>query len=547
MFFNFLIIFGFKQMVNQENIESFIEELKNKGFTCFSNLSLSKFRIISQSGFGIILKRDNPIFGGSIQDCSFLHFSPEILLKPVSREQIQNIIIASRTNKIPITFAAGKTGLSGGFANPFVVVDLECLKSLETSYNINKNENWVEIDQKFLVSDLIRKVPMDTNDKFIFPVQPSSAFKLPVRVGGLIATNASGVTSGKLGAIEDWIESMEILNPKGEFVKITENDPYFPKIVGGNGRHGLILNAKIKLASNPENLRYKLLYGSNLEDIFTGLQAIQDKEIFPLIAEFILSINPLKGLFGQLFSKNQKEPARWAILLKGSEDILENFEKTAKESSEFDTKNLNLDEFKVYLEERASMALQTISSKESRDSDFVLYPGFEDILISPLKLLSAFEEINKVLAEMSFNQIVIGYGHINFRKGQGILMHLRVPVSIEDLYTNKHAILRKVSHTIAKTIVMLQSKLDVLTKAEHSPGIIYPWMEHYKIKDLTLWKNEMDQGYAFYNPHFELYSFLCSKFGISLKNPLNESDSRKILEEMFFLYYSGNDKGFVPN
>jgi len=494
-----------------------------------------------------VLKKDNPIFAGSIQDCSFLHFSPEVLLKPVSREQIQNIVIASRNNKIPITFAAGKTGLSGGFANPYVVVDLECLKSLKTSYTINKSEHWIEVDQQFLVSDLIRKVPMDTNDTFIFPVQPSSAFKLPVRIGGLIATNASGVTSGKLGAIDAWIESMEILNPKGEFNNLAKNDPLFPKIVGGNGRHGVILNAKIKLAPNPENLRYKLLFGSNLEEIFTGLQVIQDEKIFPLTAEFILSINPLKGLFGQLFSTNQKEPARWAILLKGSSDILDNFENIAKKSADFDTKHLNLDEFKVYLEERASMALQTITSKEGGDSDFVLYPGFEDILISPANLLSAFEAINKVLADMNFNPIVIGYGHINFRKGQGILMHLRIPVSIEDLYTNKLSILRKVSHTIAKTIEMLQSKLNVLTKAEHSPGIIFPWMEHNRLKDLTGWKNEIVQGHAFYNPHFELYSFLCSQFGISLNNPLNESESRKILEEMFFLYYSGNDKGFVPN
>jgi len=531
-------------MVNWDNIEKFIGDLENQGFTRFTN-SLDKFRYISQSGFGIILKRDNPIFAGSIQDCSFLHFSPEILLKPVTSEQIQHIIIASRENEIPITFAAGKTGLSGGFANPYVVVELESLKTLETNYYINKNEDWIIVDQNILVSDLIRRVPKDTNDKLIFPVQPSSAFKLPVRIGGLIATNASGVTSGKLGAIEEWIESMEILNPKGEFINIAKDDPLFPKIVGGNGRYGLILNAKIKLAPNPENLKYKILFGSNLEDAFAGLQVIQDEKIFPLTAEFVLSVNPLKGLFGQLFSNNQNnqsDPVKWAILLKGASNVLENFENIIKKNSEFNTKNLNLDEFKIYLEERASMALQTISGSGNGKSDFVLYPGFEDILISPDNLLLAFEEINKILAEMKFNQIVIGYGHINFRKGQGILMHLRVPVPIEDLYKNKITTLRKVSRTIAKIIVLLQSKLNVLTKAEHSPGILFPWMEHNKLKNLTNWESEIIQGAAFYNPHFELYSFLCSQFGISLTNPINDSNSQKILEEMFFLYYSGIDK-----
>ncbi len=540
-------------MVKRENIEKFIEDLENQGFTRFSNLSLDKFRNISQSGFGIILKRDNPIFAGSIQDCSFLHFSPEILLKPISREQIQHIVIASHNNKIPITFAAGKTGLSGGFANPYVVVELECLKSLKTAYFYNKNEKWIIVDQNFLVSDLIRRVPMDTNDSFIFPVQPSSAFKLPVRIGGLIATNASGVTSGKLGAIEEWIESMEILNPKGEFINIGKNDPLFPKIVGGNGRHGLIVNAKINLAPNPENLKYKILFGSDLEGAFAGLQVIQDEKIFPLTAEFVLSVNPLKGLFGQLFSKNQKNQkkhggsTKWAILLKGASDILEDFENIMKKNSEIDTKNLNLEEFKVYLEERASMALQTFSNSHGGQSDFVLYPGFEDILLSPVNLLPAFKKINKVLSEMNFNPIVIGYGHINFRKGQGILMHLRVPVSIEDLYINKQTTLRKVSQVIAKIIVLLQTDWNVLTKAEHSPGIMFPWMEHCNLENLIDWESEIIQGNAFYNPHFELYSKLCSEFGIALNKSINDSDSRKILEEMFFLYYSGIDKGFVPN
>jgi len=36
-------------MENRENIDQFIEGLENQGFTCFSNLSLDKFRNISQS------------------------------------------------------------------------------------------------------------------------------------------------------------------------------------------------------------------------------------------------------------------------------------------------------------------------------------------------------------------------------------------------------------------------------------------------------------------------------------------------------------------
>jgi len=48
MFFNFLIIFGVKQMVNQENIENFIEELKNKGLPVFPVFLLTN--LLTNSG-----------------------------------------------------------------------------------------------------------------------------------------------------------------------------------------------------------------------------------------------------------------------------------------------------------------------------------------------------------------------------------------------------------------------------------------------------------------------------------------------------------------
>ena len=483
----------------------------------------------------MVIKKDNPIFAGSIQDCSFLHFSPEVLLRPVSRNQIQTIIISSRKFQIPITFAAGKTGLSGGFSNPYLVIDLESLKTLDKGYFLNLDAKIITVEQKILVSDLIKKVSIDTNNKYIFPVQPSSAYKLPVRIGGLIATNASGVTSGKLGAIKDWIESMEILNPKGEFITISKKDPLFTKIVGENGRYGLILNAKIRIAPNPENLEYKLFFGSKLEQVFNGLQDIQDQNIFPLTSEFVLSLNPLKGLFGQLFSENHQKPVKWAILLKGSSEILNNFEKVMRKKAEINVKNLNVDEFKIYLEERASMALQTIS--DSGNSDYILYPGFEDILISPNKVLSALNEINCILNEMQFNPVVIGYGHINFRKGQGILMHLRIPVPLKDLYSSPKTTHAKVSLTNAKLIVLLKEKLNILAKAEHSPGILYPWMEH---SNILRWEKEIIRGQAFYNPHIEIYSKLCDELGISRKIPISIMNSQKILEKLFLLYYSGD-------
>jgi len=187
----------------------FFSIMEREGFLKYSSLSgftRSRTENFTNSFIsGFIMLIGNKIQGGAIRDPSHLHLIPRVIFRPKTEIQLQKIIINSQKFKIPITFASGKTGLSGGYVNYAIIVDLEDLHSYSKPFIIDVKNEIVKVEQGVLISDLIKWVQYISNKRLIFPIQPTSALKLPVRVGGLISSNASGITSGKLGAAEDWI------------------------------------------------------------------------------------------------------------------------------------------------------------------------------------------------------------------------------------------------------------------------------------------------------------------------------------------------------
>lgn len=516
-------------MINDLPLGVLVSELKSAGFENIASMVLNDKKKWMQSGWAMVI--NNPIMSSPVHDCSLLHFTPHLLLRPVNMEQLKLIIKHSITHQIPITFASGKTGLSGGFTNPFVVVDMESLHTLPEPYLMNIDEEFIRVDQNVLVAELIRRVQQDTHKKYIFPAQPSSSFKLPVQIGGLIATNASGVIAGKLGPIREWIISIEILTPQGEQKSISAADSDIGKFVGGEGRYGIILNAKIRIATNEATNDSRLLFGDDLETAFTGLQTVQDQKIFPLSSEFILSESTLPGKFGALF---KDRPVKWAILLRGNKKELDQFEKHVANHTKLQSLHLSDKEYQNYLEERTALATQT-RSKNSDDS-YILYPGFEDVLMQPQFAFQIFNEVNEILAQNDFPQVMVGYGHINFRQGLGILMHLRVPVSINQLLQDRQTMFRRIAKTVAEMNVNFSEKYNIIPKAEHAIGMIFPWQKRNIFSQIL---DQINKKEMFPSPHVLIFQKICERLEIPLDKPFNSKDSIDSLTEYYYCFLMG--------
>jgi len=465
---------------------------------------------------GNIMLVNNVIEGGAIKDTSLLHINPYIIFRPITEYQLCHIVNVSRKYEIPITFAGGKTGLSGAYANFGIIVDLANLHSSKEKYQVDLENGLINVEQSVLVSDLIKIIPNVSKGKYIFPIQPASSFKLPVRIGGIISTEASGVTSGKLGSVLNWLISIRVLTPKGKIVNINKGDPYFTKIVRGNGYFGIVLNAIFKLYQPEKNLKQAIIFGDDLDSAFNGLQQVLDKKIFPLVSEFVISPFKLPGAFANL-----SDTIKWATLIQGSFSEVESFVKIMENLTKCSYKWLKDNEFDDYLQERSTFALLVQTSDKS--SDYIAFPGFEDVLSPPKNLPEILLSINNIFERNGFQKIIFGYGHINFRQGMGLLLHVRLPVPIDNFYKENRDKIHVVCETVYEVIQTLKNQFKIIHKAEHSPGPFKIWLEP-EFRELL--RKEIEQGKAFINPHLAIFrELLLNKF----KNEIaNEQDLIRI-------------------
>lgn len=484
--------------------DEFIKEMESENFVLKPKTDIA--HIINdrkEISSGYVMYVDNQIESQTIHDASHLHLRPRIVFHPLNAEQLRVIIINCQKFSIPVTFAGGKTGLSGGYANYGIIVDLMDLSVGKNAISVDLSQNTIMADQNVLISDLIKEVEYRSKGKRIFPVQPSSAFKLPVTVGGITSTNASGVTSGKLGPTSEWILKMTVMLPEGEIIDIGPEDPSFNMFVGRNGYHGVVLRVSFKLHKTPADLTHSVLFGSDENQAFTALQKIQDNEIYTLTAEFVLSRTGLTGKFKNLGRHMGGTPNlenKWAVLIKGQESNVERVEKIMQDSADARFQRVTHEKFDEYLSERAAMALMSMSNVSG--DDILRFPGFEDILIQPKYVPRVLEEIDEIVESHGFNRVFIGYGHLNFRKGRGCLMHARLPVLISGLVADKRRYLNKISRTIAEVVIRLRNRYNVRPKAEHSLGAFGIWLDG-QIRDAL--RHDIGNNKAFYNPHLLLY------------------------------------------
>jgi FAD/FMN-containing dehydrogenase len=512
---------GLSESVKISNVfDSFEQEMLNSGFTDIKGKIEAERREIIDSGN--LMAIENRIYGYGAKDCSELYMPPKYYFRPKTIEQLRTIVKSAYNHKTPLTVASGKTGLSAGYATFAALVDLDILAPSDEIIQFSENQDEITASQHVLIADLIKLVPIYTKKKYIFPIQPSSAFKLPVRVGGMIASNASGVTSGKLGACESWVKEMTIMLPNGDIKVITkENDEsMFNRIIGMNGFYGIILDATFKLYEPIKQLENRVIYGTDINEAFNGLQQVQDAGIFPLNSEYVMSH---KGLTGKLGTLSDTQQVNWAVLIKGTIEEVEKFSDIMSQVNGTEVKKVSDAEFKVYLEERTNQGLVV----ESSDSGLgkVKFPGFEDILAPPAELVNIMANVNQIMKKYGFDEIVIGYGHLNFRKGRGLLLHSRIPVPVEMLADNREENMKVLAEIIVEVNLLLRDKYNIRAKEEHSSGAFGVWFDKNYRNQM---QEAMDNGTAFVNPHMLIFNAYMDCF--------KELGEAELLEKIVYLY-----------
>ncbi|MFX0048480.1 MAG: hypothetical protein ACFE8G_09990, partial [Candidatus Hermodarchaeota archaeon] len=194
---------------------------------------------------------------------------------------------------------------------------------------------------------------------------------------------------------------------------------------------------------------------------------------------------------------------------------------------------LSEEEFQEFLQERSTFAL--LIQSEDNSSNYIAFPGFEDILSEPKNLPETIAMINDIFVKNGFHEVIFGYGHINFRKGQGLLLHIRLPVPIEYFYRENEEKLKHVSETVYDVILNLKTRFNIKHKAEHSPGPFKVWLDS---EFRSFLRKKVNDGEAFINPHLIIFDeLLVRNLSIStdevLDNDKKEKLTTRLKKELF--------------
>lgn len=225
-------------------------------------------------------------------DASIFHTTPDIVIQPLSTEQVSEIMKIANANRIPVVPRGAGTGLCGS-AVPIkggIVMDMSRMNKV---LNVSVCDLWVDVQAGCVYNALNKEL---SKYGFFFPCSPGSAEV--VEIGGMVATNASGMRAVKYGATRDFILGLTFVKADGEIVRagtktIKDASGYqlARLLCGSEGTLGIITEVTLRLATKPHASASVLISFDSIFDAGKCISAIIAKPLIPASCELLDSVS----------------------------------------------------------------------------------------------------------------------------------------------------------------------------------------------------------------------------------------------------------------
>ncbi|MEX0636010.1 MAG: FAD-linked oxidase C-terminal domain-containing protein [Ferruginibacter sp.] len=222
-----------------------------------------------------------------------LHFLPDIVVKPITAEELSAVMKICNERKIPVTPRGAGTGLSGGALPHFggVLVSFERMNSFEID-----ERNLQLITGPGVITEVLQNAVKEKG--LFYPPDPSS--RGSCFIGGNIAENSGGPKAVKYGVVKDYVLNLQVVLPTGEIIwtgaNVLKNSTGYnltQLMVGSEGTLGLVTKIVLKLIPHPKFDLLMLVPFRDLEKAGEAVSAIFRAGFIPSALELV-EIDALK-------------------------------------------------------------------------------------------------------------------------------------------------------------------------------------------------------------------------------------------------------------
>ncbi|MBK8681386.1 MAG: FAD-binding protein [Bacteroidetes bacterium] len=217
-----------------------------------------------------------------------LHFTPHIVVKPRTPNEISEILKIANEYKIPVTPMGARTGLSGGALPVFGGIAL----SMERFNSILKidERNMQVIVEPGVITEVLQNAVKEKG--LFYPPDPAS--RGSCFIGGNIAENSGGPKAVKYGVVKDYVLNLEVVLPTGEIIwtgaNVLKNATGYnltQLIVGSEGTLGVVTKIVLKLLPYPQFNMLMLIPFRDATKACEAVSAVFRKGIIPSAMEFM--------------------------------------------------------------------------------------------------------------------------------------------------------------------------------------------------------------------------------------------------------------------
>ena len=181
--------------------------------------------------------------------------TPDAVVRPESTEEVSAVLAAANERGVPVTPYAAGSGLEGGAVPAYGGISLD-LGEMDAIVDVRADDFQVDV-QPGVIGAAVDEAVADSG--LFFPPLPSSGDL--ASIGGMIATDASGMQTVKYGEVADWVLRLEAVLADGSVItagsrakKTSAGYNLKDLIVGSEGTLAVVTEATLELAGRPEQI-----------------------------------------------------------------------------------------------------------------------------------------------------------------------------------------------------------------------------------------------------------------------------------------------------